>query len=295
MSTKQSLADSVRLSIEMGPHVARSGFYGCANESQGVTICFMAFQAGLPIEHYMREYHIVAKTRLEMRSDAMLKNFRERGGDWTVLRRDSEIAEAEFSYLGKKQKFAATWAEIKQEPYVTDKDGKVREKYATPRSRMQMLWARLTSDSLRVIAPEIVAGYYAPEDFGDVDGDAAEELEEVAPRAAASQPVGTTPTPAAVTQPAIEPTETVATASEEKPPREPVDAETVAAIRKEIGVLQASNLPQCGVLIRNRLAQFSMQSSTDLSMADAKALLESLQSDIPLTGWLNRELEPPGN
>ena len=44
---------------------------------------------------------------------------------------------------------------------------RIKAKYATPRSRMQMLWARLISDSIRIVAPEIITGVYVPEEVDD--------------------------------------------------------------------------------------------------------------------------------
>lgn len=37
---------------------------------------------------------------------------------------------------------------------------------------MQMLWARVVSDGVRAMAPEVVAGYYTPEELDESDGDA---------------------------------------------------------------------------------------------------------------------------
>jgi hypothetical protein len=52
---------------------------------------------------------------------------------------------------------------------MTEKDGTVRIKdnYATPRARMQMLWARTVSDGVRSICPGATRRRYTPTEIAD--------------------------------------------------------------------------------------------------------------------------------
>ena len=115
-----------------------------------------------------------------MKADAMLAEFRCRGGDHVLISRTPELAEIELR-VGKgrgarAQRFSFSWDEAKQESYVFAKDGKtMKENWSTPRRRMQMLWARLISDSVRVMMPEVCAGQYTPEELG---GDVSVELQD---------------------------------------------------------------------------------------------------------------------
>jgi hypothetical protein len=129
-------------------------------------------------------YHII-HGRLSMRADAMLADFRTKcSGSHKVIERTADAAEIELAIKGSKQvqRFRLTWEEAKQEPFVyvgkeasiieriqkgAWKDLMLKPKYATPRSRCQMLWARVVSDGVRAMAPEVVAGYYTPEEIDD--------------------------------------------------------------------------------------------------------------------------------
>lgn len=128
-------------------------------------------------------YHII-RDRLCMKSDAMLADFRSRGGRHRVLERSPEAAQIqiELTLDDQTQVFALSWDEARHEsfPYMGKKtavlaklergqtsDLTFKSKYATPRSRSQ-LWARVVSDGVRVMAPEVVAGYYTPAEITDM-------------------------------------------------------------------------------------------------------------------------------
>jgi hypothetical protein len=131
-------------------------------------------------------YHII-HGRLSMRADAMLADFRTKcGGAHYVIERTPDVAEIELVMkIGQQsqiQRFRLTWEEARHEPFVyvgkeasiieriqkgAWKDLMLKPKYATPRSRCQMLWARVVSDGVRAMAPEVVAGYYTPEEIDD--------------------------------------------------------------------------------------------------------------------------------
>lgn len=104
-----------------------------------------------------------------MRSDAMLAGLVEAGGRYKVVQRDSDAAKIEITIAGQTQAFALTWQEAQEEPFTKGKGGKIKDNWATPRSRMQMLWARVVSDGVRVMAPQVVCGGYTPEEISDFD------------------------------------------------------------------------------------------------------------------------------
>jgi len=49
------------------------------------------------------------------------------------------------------------------------KNDELKFNWSTPRKRKQMLWARLVSDVVRAIAPQVVKGIYTPEEVADFD------------------------------------------------------------------------------------------------------------------------------
>ena len=100
------------------------------------------FEKKSPIQ-ILREYHIF-NGRLSDRADAMLSKFRARGGKHKILKRDENESSVELTYDGQTFTSSVTFEELKKEPFVYGKDGKTcKTNYASPRARMQTMWARL--------------------------------------------------------------------------------------------------------------------------------------------------------
>jgi hypothetical protein len=130
-----------------------------------------------------QQFHIIGG-KLSMKADAMLAEFRRIGGLHKIIARTPEIATIELTHEGDTQRFTFSWEEAKLEPFAyngqretvlaaiasgkTDKLT-LNPNYASPRKRMQMLWARVVSDGIRTLAPEVNFGRYAPEDLDDAD------------------------------------------------------------------------------------------------------------------------------
>ncbi len=155
-----------------GRAIAGSAMFGCASGPQGINQGRMIaisciFKRIDPLE-YVRRNHLIGGN-VTMRTDAMLADFRGlKGADHSVLSRTPEKAAVELKLGRKKMAFSFTWEEALKEPFVFCKDGKTpKGLWATPRGRTQMLWARVISDGVRVMAPEVNAGRYAPEEVSE--------------------------------------------------------------------------------------------------------------------------------
>jgi hypothetical protein len=124
--------------------------------------------------------------RLSMKADAMLSGLRERGGKHRIIKRNADEACLLLIYDGQEYESRLTWEEAKREPFIYNgKESeilrfiaadnqkllaeKMKPKYATPRARTQMLWARAVSDGVRAICPEVNTGTYTPEEIEDFD------------------------------------------------------------------------------------------------------------------------------
>ncbi len=161
----QSMAD-----IEMvGQFMARSAMFGIKNEDQGKVVALTCHMEGMTPFQLVRKYHFI-DGRLTMRSDAMLAEFRAvTGGFHEIIERTAEVASVKLidANYDVEATFTLTWAECQHEPFVKTKTGALKTNWATPRARMQMLWARVVSDGIRAFAPEVVCGIYAPEEVQD--------------------------------------------------------------------------------------------------------------------------------
>lgn len=166
------ISDPMAAIAVLGRDIAHSQMFGCSNEEQGRVLAMTCFAKRMDPLALAERYHLI-KGKLSMRADAMLAGLHERGGNHRIIQRTADAAEIEITVNGDSQRFAFTWEEAKQEPFVygKEKNGKrpLKDNWATPRSRMQMLWARVVSDGVRAMCPEVVCGSYAPEEIADMN------------------------------------------------------------------------------------------------------------------------------
>lgn len=179
MTTAVTLYDNVSDPIaaveRFGTILAKSRMFGCENEQQGMVLAMACLaERRNPIE-LKRTYHII-DGNLSMRADAMLAELRQRGGKHKVVERTADVAEIEVTFDGQTLRERLTWDDAKSEPWPFRKDKKtLKTNWETPRARRQMLWARVVSEVVRTIAPEVVAGVYTPEEsaeFNDTENTA---------------------------------------------------------------------------------------------------------------------------
>jgi hypothetical protein len=136
-----------------------------------------------PLEYLKRNKVIAGKPSFQQ-YDAMLAGFNERGGTHKILRNDADMAEIEFTFQGRTETRCLSWEDAKEEafPYVgkeseivatllAGKEPPMKPKYATPRSRATMLFARLVSASIRTICPSVNYGTYTEEEYDTVDAE----------------------------------------------------------------------------------------------------------------------------
>jgi len=155
---------------QLGKMFETSGMFGCNQQGQGTVLAMTCVMQRMTPLEFIQTYHIV-EGRPSMRSDAMLAKLLEIGGSYKIMERTPEVASVWMKYRSAEGTFTLTHAHVKEEPFYWKKDGKTpKDNYASPRKRMQMLWARVTSDGVRAIAPIVSSGLYTPEevaDFGD--------------------------------------------------------------------------------------------------------------------------------
>jgi hypothetical protein len=194
--------------VAIGEWFSRSNIAGVRNPAEGFVVASHIIQKGMTIVEFNENYHVMMG-RVTKRSDAMLADFIRLGGKYRIIERSDKAAEIEMENSQNKLKFRFTWDEALNEPFIYD--GKPHEqnaelqkpvekrtlksKYRTPRSRMQMLWARVVSDACRVMDPRTNQGMYTPEEAEDfIDGEyrvvtQSSEPEEIAPPVIQQEPV----------------------------------------------------------------------------------------------------------
>ncbi len=149
----------------LGEACARSGMFGDIQEPQGFIIALQCMAENKPPLELSKHYHII-KGKLTKRADAMLADFRKAGGKFIFADLKNPTA----------QKAKVTFEDYKDfaVEYSLD-DAKSAGVYNTKaqspwqKTPAAMLRARLVSEVLRAIAPEIVTGVYTPEEAAQFD------------------------------------------------------------------------------------------------------------------------------
>lgn len=155
---------------------AQAHVMGAQNPAEGMLAVTLIHEVGLVKAE--STYHIMMG-RLSKKAEAILADFVKAGGRYKILQRDA-LGAAVVASMGdtKDATFSFSWEDALQEPFVYANKNELKkpvaertfkDKYATPRSRMQMLWARLVSDMGRALCPAATDGMYPPEEVADFD------------------------------------------------------------------------------------------------------------------------------
>lgn len=174
--------DSVESFVSsIGDSIAKSMMFGCESVDQGRILALECLAKRVPPLSLAESYHMI-QGKLSMKSDKMLSNLLELGGKYVIHERSAEAAEATFTYGDNELRCCLTWQDAMKEPFVYEgkekavcadlaagKQPPLKPKYQTPRARMQMLWARLVSDSVGFVCPKAKHGIYTPEEVADFD------------------------------------------------------------------------------------------------------------------------------
>jgi hypothetical protein len=155
------ISDPITAIEKMGEWIASSGMLGCTKVEQGKLIAWQcAAEKKTPFD-FKREYHIINGS-LSMRSDAMLAGYRARGGKVVWKQFDSKAAVALWTYDGNSCEISFNTEDAKLAGLLPAKPGS-----GWAKDPGAMLRARCISKAIRMLAPEVVAGIYTPEETED--------------------------------------------------------------------------------------------------------------------------------
>ena len=168
---------------ELGSWIARSGVFNCQKDEQGNMIALECLATRKTPFDFKREFHLVNGS-LTMRSDAMLAGYRTRGGKVIWKQFDSTAAIGIWKYDGNECEIGFTTEDAKIAGLLPAKPGS-----GWAKDPSAMLRARCISKAIRMLAPEVVAGVYTPEEAADF----ATTASAPAPTAPTRQTVNVTP------------------------------------------------------------------------------------------------------
>lgn len=300
MKTYEQMAQHIAAVEKMGKWIALSGMFGCKSEEQGCVIAMDCYLTGMPpLEYERRNSLIMGKPAIPY--DAMLAAFHERGGKSRILSRTPDLAEVELEFAGDKQRFSLSWEDAQKEsfPYSGKEDEIVamlakgdkpplKSKYATPRSRATMLYARLVSDSIRAMRAEVNFGCYTPEEIEDFSGG------ESSPGPVVASPPPVSPTVPAATAAASEQPSAEQELSEGSAPSlagvseqslsEPLTDDQRTNILQLMGELKQSGVLDIAERVKAKLVAAGLSKLQDLTIEGGRSLIHALEQK-QLESW----------
>lgn len=149
---------------QMGKSFHQSQIMGVSTPGDGAVLALTCMCEGITPLEFAKTYHII-NGRPSMRADMMAAKFRGAGGKvkWVNLGDDGKVAEAEFTFDGQSLLIKYTIEDAKA--VVGDKLDKPDSNWR--KDRGAMLRARLITKAIRILAPELIAGVYTPEELED--------------------------------------------------------------------------------------------------------------------------------
>ncbi len=268
-------------------------------------MCLMTGQDPLSCVQEVDGWQIIAGQR-QMKYRAMANRFLRVGGKIKQIVRTPLEAKAELTRDGQTITASFTWEEAKVEPYCWNKvsefhggqvkcflgDGTpnpaaLKDNWSTPRRRMQMLWARVITDTIASVWADIIGGAYIVNEMSDdtedddiIDGEVVQKTQQQLPPpepTPAPVPVPTPPPPTPAPEPVVESTPQVQVPTESK------RDQTMRRLKELHGLLDLENDTKTWQQLLNR---YGVASASHLNEEQADSLLGTL-----IERWEAKKLE----
>ena len=165
---------------KLGKFFETSGMFNTDQQGQGVVLAMICVMKRKSPDEIMEDYHL-QRGRLTMKAEAMLARLLELGGAYKILERTTDKCSMWAKFRDAEYTGSLSFDEVQKEPFawVTNKHTGKQElssNYATPRKRMQLLWARVCSDTVRAVCPLATRSRYTPEEVAEFGDDAARNI-----------------------------------------------------------------------------------------------------------------------
>lgn len=151
----------------LGNAILRSNMFGVETKEQGNILALQCIVEKKPPLELAKHYHIV-KGRLSKKSESMLAEFKHKGGKvkWINSLKDPKEQKAVFTYDGESVENSFTIEDANNAGLTPDHGGTNPNWKIRPAA---MLRARLVTETMRAIAPEIVCGTYEPDEIYEIE------------------------------------------------------------------------------------------------------------------------------
>jgi len=163
-SIYNKIGDPIQAIQVMGEMIWASGMFGCVKPEQGMVLAMQCLAEGKAPLELAKTYHIV-EGKLSMRADAMMGRFLTTGGKVKWLVRSDKEVKSIWSKDGNDVEISFAFDDFVKNGVAVAKSGQVKDNWKKfPR---QMLTARVISEGVRLLAPQLIAGIYTPEEVAD--------------------------------------------------------------------------------------------------------------------------------
>lgn len=152
---------------ELGRIYAQSGVFGDINPAVGTVIAQHVYQTGSTPVEFAANYDVLG-SKISPKAKYLLARLIAVGGSYDIHDYDDKKVSITFSY-GKVSRTITTTIEDAERAGLT-RDGKGRVKSMWQRFPRRMLFARVVSEGVGIVAPNVNAGLYTPEEVSDFDG-----------------------------------------------------------------------------------------------------------------------------
>jgi hypothetical protein len=184
---------------DMGKQMAYSGMLGLKKPEQGSTLLLICITEQKSPLSVIQEYHLMDDGKMTKKADWVLARFREIGGTFKILKDGTDGFEASytFTFAGNTQTVSYTMDDAKTE-------GIIKPGSRWTKNPPSMLRARVITNGVRMVAPEVFAGFNTVEELEGQD------FVSAAPSTPTASRTRKSATQQATEQPAATPTEKTA-------------------------------------------------------------------------------------
>ncbi|MEO0797330.1 MAG: hypothetical protein AAFX93_19435 [Verrucomicrobiota bacterium] len=154
--------------LEIGRQIAASGMFGdnIKSPEAGAVIAWMAYGEGSSLAELHSRYHFLPNGP-SMKTNVMAARFRELGGEYKILERSDTRAAIEVTVNGQSMgTFQFTMENAIRAKVCFKKDGKTLQMNWANRPK-KMLWARVLSDTIDALMPEVKSGVNSEDEAED--------------------------------------------------------------------------------------------------------------------------------
>lgn len=153
--------------VDLGKIYAQSGVFGDINPAVGTVIAQFLYQTGSTPVDFAANYDVLG-SKISPKAKYLLARLLAVGGSYDIHDYDDTKVSITFSYSKVSRTITTTIEDAERAGLTRDSKGRVKSMWQ--RFPRRMLFARVVSEGVGIVAPNVNAGLYTPEEVSDFDG-----------------------------------------------------------------------------------------------------------------------------